>query len=343
MPILFRDGRDAQGDRAPGSHPAPARRRPPRPAALPLAADADPAGDRRAARDQLRDRRPVRAGRREAGARPLQPDVPRAGARQERRAHLDDGGDGRGQVQEGGQVRQGGPVDRVRDRDPRVRQRRAAVEGARGRRGRHRGGARQPGPRLPAQPHPRLRPGHPAGRAVRLPGAAGERRRGDGGARQLHALAGAPGRGPRDEDHVRRRGRDRRGEGGADGDRRLPQEPGPLPGARRPHPEGRPALRPSGHGQDTARAGGRGRGRRAVLLDLGVGVRRGDRRRRRLAGARPLQAGEGVRARGSSSSTSSTRSAGRAPRERTSAATTSASRRSTRSSRRWTASRPTRP
>ena len=83
----------------------------------------------------------------------------------------------------------------------------------------------------------------------------------------------------------------------ADRDRRLPQEPGPLPAARRPDPARRAALR-------AARAPARrcspravaGEAERAVLLDLRVGVRRGDRRHRRLARARPVQAGQGGRA-----------------------------------------------
>ena len=46
-------------------------------------------------------------------------------------------------------------------------------------------------------------------------------------------------------------------------------------------PRGRPAVRAAGVGQDAARAGrGRG-GRRPLLLDLGVGLRRDVRRRRR--------------------------------------------------------------
>ena len=53
---------------------------------------------------------------------------------------------------------------------------------------------------------------------------------------------------------------------------------------------------PPGTGQDAARARGRRRGGRAVLLDGGLRVRRGDRRGRRRARARPLQGGEGERA-----------------------------------------------
>ena len=132
----------------------------------------------------------------------------------------------------------------------------------------------------------------------------------------------------------------RRGQGGADRDRRLPQEPGQVPEARRPDPARRAAERPARHRQDAAGSGRRRRGGRAVLPDVRVGVRRDDRRRRRLARTRPVRPGQGRRPRRSSSSTSSTRSAARAPRAgRTSpVATTSASRRSTRSSPRWTGS-----
>ncbi len=59
------------------------------------------------------------------------------------------------------------------------------------------------------------------------------------------------------------------------------RNPRPLHAPRRNCAEGRAALGPAGHGQDAARAGGRRRGRGAVLLDLGIGVHRGDRRRRR--------------------------------------------------------------
>ena len=51
----------------------------------------------------------------------------------------------------------------------------------------------------------------------------------------------------------------------------------------------------AGHRQDAARAGRGRRGRRAVLLGVRVRVHRGDRGHRRLARARPLQAGQGGR------------------------------------------------
>ena len=54
---------------------------------------------------------------------------------------------------------------------------------------------------------------------------------------------------------------------------------------------------PARHRQDAAGPRRGRRGRRAVLLRLGVGVHRGDRGRRRLARARPVPAGQGGRAR----------------------------------------------
>jgi cell division protease FtsH len=57
-------------------------------------------------------------------------------------------------------------------------------------------------------------------------------------------------------------------------------------------PKGVLLYGPSGHRQDAARARGRRRGGRAVLLDLRLGLRRDVRRRRRLARARPVRAGQ---------------------------------------------------
>ena len=81
-----------------------------------------------------------------------------------------------------------------------------------------------------------------------------------------------------------------------------------------------------GHRQDAAGARDRRRGQGAVLHDLRLRLRRDVRRRRRLARARHVRAGEEARARASSSSTRSTRSAGIAARA-WAAVTTSASRR----------------
>ena len=118
----------------------------------------------------------------------------------------------------------------------------------------------------------------------------------DGRARRVRALAGPPRRGRRAARHLQRRGRHRRGQVRAHRGRRLPQEPRALPAARRPHPARRPARGPPGTGKTLLARAVAGEAGRAVLLDLGVGVRRGDRRHRRLPRARPLQAGQGGRA-----------------------------------------------
>ena len=62
--------------------------------------------------------------------------------------------------------------------------------------------------------------------------------------------------------------------------------------ARRAHPARRAAHRTPRVRQDAPRQGHRRRGRRALLLDLRLGLRRDVRRRRRLARARPVQAGQ---------------------------------------------------
>ena len=98
------------------------------------------------------------------------------------------------------------------------------------------------------------------------------------------------------QDHVQgRRGR-RRGRRGTARDQGVPREPQEVPGARRAHPEGRAAVRAARHRQDAAGARSRGRGGRAVLLDLRLRLRRDVRRRRRLARARPVRAGQAERA-----------------------------------------------
>ena len=119
------------------------------------------------------------------------------------------------------------------------------------------------------------------------------------------------------------RGRGDRGAGGGQG---VPAAPVQVPGDGREDPARRPAVRTSRDGQDAARPRGRRRGRRAVLLDQRLGLRRDVRRRRRRARPRPLRAGEGRAPRRSCSSTRSTPSAASAARG-SAAATTSASRR----------------
>ena len=88
----------------------------------------------------------------------------------------------------------------------------------------------------------------------------------------------------------------RRGRRRAPRDQGLPEGPGALPGRRRPHPEGRAAVRPSRNGKDAARPCRRRRGRRAVLLDQRFRLRRDVRRRRRQPRARPVRAGQAERA-----------------------------------------------
>ena len=140
--------------------------------------------------------------------------------------------------------------------------------------------------------------------------------------------------------HLRRRRRQRRGRRRAARGGRVPPDAREVPGPRRPDPQGGPARRPAGHGQDAAGQGGRRRGGRAVLLALGLRLRRDVRRRRRGAGPQPVRAGRGQgplpdlhrRA----------RRPGQGPRRRAGrAATTSATRPSTSSSSRWTGSTPT--
>ncbi len=97
------------------------------------------------------------------------------------------------------------------------------------------------------------------------------------------------------EDHLRRRRGRGRGDRGARGDQGLPRQPGQVPGDRRQDPQGRAALRPARHRQDAARPRGGWRGRRALLLDLRLGLRRDVRRRRRVPRARPVRAGQGQR------------------------------------------------
>ena len=94
------------------------------------------------------------------------------------------------------------------------------------------------------------------------------------------------------EDRLQGRGRRGRGGRGAARDQGVPREPEEVPGARRAHPQGRAALRAARHRQDAARARGRRRGGRAVLLDLRLRLRRDVRRRRRMPRPRPLRAGE---------------------------------------------------
>ena len=140
-----------------------------------------------------------------------------------------------------------------------------------------------------------------------------------------------------DGQDLRRRRWPGRGQGGAQGDSGLPARAGQVRRDRREAPQGRAARRPSGHGQDPARARRRGRGARALLLHKRQRVRGDVRRHGRGEGARPLQAGEREGA------LHRLHRRDRHDRQearlgRHTAATTSASRRSTSSWPRWTAS-----
>ena len=84
----------------------------------------------------------------------------------------------------------------------------------------------------------------------------------------LRQVAGQANVGRLAEDHLPGRGGGRRGRRGAARDQGVPREPQEVPGARRADPQGRAAVRPSGHRQDAAGARRRRRGGRAVLLDL---------------------------------------------------------------------------
>src|SRR5919201_6973718 len=87
-----------------------------------------------------------------------------------------------------------------------------------------------------------------------------------------------------DEDDVRGRRRRRRGEGRAEGDRRVLAQPEEVPAAGWPDPEGRVAARPAGVRQGAARARRGGRSGRAALLYVGPRVRGEVRRPWRRAG-----------------------------------------------------------
>ena len=91
--------------------------------------------------------------------------------------------------------------------------------------------------------------------------------------------------------------RRRRGQGRAAGGRRVPARPQAVQAARREGAQGRPAARAARHRQDAAGQGRRPRVRRAVLLAVGVLVRRDVRRPRRRAHPPPVPRGAQARAR----------------------------------------------
>jgi hypothetical protein len=67
-----------------------------------------------------------------------------------------------------------------------------------------------------------------------------------------------------EQGHLRRRGRDRRGQGRGRRDHRLPEGPEEVPAPRRSHPEGRAHDRPAGNRQNPAGPGHRRRGRASL-------------------------------------------------------------------------------
>ncbi len=126
-------------------------------------------------------------------------------------------------------------------------------------------------------------------RLLRLDAAPGRR---PDGQRDVHRAQ--PGQGLHDRqalDHVRRHRRLRGRQAGDHRGRRLPAHAGPLPGDRRPGPEGHAARRASGHRQDAVRPRRRRRGRRRLPVRHRLGLHGDVRRRRRQPRPRPLPAG----------------------------------------------------
>ena len=151
--------------------------------------------------------------------------------------------------------------DTLPDGDSRVRRQRRPVAAAPAKgRGRQRPAARY-GSAVVAEPVARLRADDPLRRSAVLADAPCRKR--SERSRLVRALARTSVPTVRRPRHVRGRSWHRRGEGGADGGRRLPPPSREVPTARGSDTARGTALGPAGHGQDAARAGGRGRGGRA--------------------------------------------------------------------------------
>ena len=115
---------------------------------------------------------------------------------------------------------------------------------------------------------------------------------------RLRQVEGAPAeRGQvQEEDFLQGCRRNRRGEGGGAGDRRVPEEPGEILQARRQDSEGRPSRGPARNGQDASRQGDSGRGEGALLLNIRFGLRGDVRRSGRKPRARHVRSRQEVRA-----------------------------------------------
>ena len=135
-----------------------------------------------------------------------------------------------------------------------------------------------------------LRPAHPAGRLLDFHDEADAGRREQ--SPQLRQIPRAFAYRAAEESHVQGRRRNRRSQGRAVRNYRLPERSAEIPEARRTHSQGRAARRPSGNRQDFAGPRDRRRSQRSVLLDFRFGLRRNVRRRRRQPRSRPFRTGQ---------------------------------------------------
>ena len=199
--------------------------------------------DHRPLRDQLLGRRRARRSPPARVRVPYSPFFVQQVTRGTRRVdHLEGHGDP-GDVHQQQSVRRLEADDALQDRDPRVRRHGRARAAAPEKRVVVNARAARHGRSVVAEPAARVRADDPLHRAALLADA--PRGRCAERARRVRPLARAPLRARRRPGDVRRRRRDRRGEGGALGGRRLPAQPGQVPPARRAHPARRPALGPA--------------------------------------------------------------------------------------------------